>query len=299
MKGLILFSKREEDLSETKDYSLVRLLNAGRKKGIDLQVATPDQIELIATRDDRKSILIDDKETQLHHFVIPRMGADTTYYGLAVIRQLEHMGTYVCNGSQAVEAVKDKLHMHQILAHSSLPTPKTMLAKFPIDINVVKREIGFPLIIKNVSGTQGAGIYLCKNEGSFMDIIVLLYTNKPDSNIIIQEFIEKSSGQDLRVFVLGGRVIGCMKRSSSSSFKANFSKGGKVEPFDLTPEAEWLSTEAARLVNLDIAGIDLLFDNDGFKICEANSAPGFHGLEKVTGPHIAEDILDYIKLRVG
>ncbi|NCP61977.1 MAG: RimK family alpha-L-glutamate ligase [Alphaproteobacteria bacterium] len=299
MKGLILFSKREEDLSAEKDYSLVRLLAAGRKKGFKLEVATPNQIELVVTRDDRKSILIDDKQTQLPDFVLPRMGADTTYYGLAVIRQLEHMGTYVCNGSRAVEAVKDKLHMHQVLAYSSLPTPKTMLAKFPIDINIVKREIGFPLIIKNVSGTQGAGIYLCKDENSFMDVMELLYSNKPNANIIIQEFIEKSSGQDLRVFVLGGRVVGCMKRSSSSSFKANFSKGGKVEPFELSAEAEWLAIEAARLVNLDVAGIDLLFDENGFKICEANSAPGFHGLEKVTGPRIAEEILDYIKLRVG
>ncbi len=299
MKGLILFSKREEDLSAEKDYSLVRLLAAGRKKGFKLEVATPNQIELVVTRDDRKSILIDDKQTQLPDFVLPRMGADTTYYGLAVIRQLEHMGTYVCNGSRAVEAVKDKLHMHQVLAYSSLPTPKTMLAKFPIDINIVKREIGFPLIIKNVSGTQGAGIYLCKDENSFMDVMELLYSNKPNANIIIQEFIEKSSGQDLRVFVLGGRVVGCMKRSSTSSFKANFSKGGKVEPFELSAEAEWLAIEAARLVNLDVAGIDLLFDENGFKICEANSAPGFHGLEKVTGPRIAEEILDYIKLRVG
>ncbi len=112
-------------------------------------------------------------------------------------------------------------------------------------------------------------------------------------------FIEKSRGKDLRVFVVGGKVIGCMYRSSKSSFKANFSKGGEVNSFDLTPEIEWLATETSKLLNLDIAGIDLLFDNNGFKICEANSSPGFHGLEKVVGKIVAENILDYILIRIG
>lgn len=189
--------------------------------------------------------------------------------------------------------------MHQLLAHSNLPTPKTMLVKFPVEIEVVRREIGFPLIIKNVTGTQGSGIYLCESEDKFTDVMELLYSNNEKANIILQEFIEKSRGTDLRAFVLGGRVIGCMRRSSEVSFKANFSKGGKVEAFELTPEIEWLATETARLANLDIAGIDLLFDQDGYKICEANSAPGFNGMEQAIGKHVAEDILDYITLRTG
>jgi RimK family alpha-L-glutamate ligase len=127
----------------------------------------------------------------------------------------------------------------------------------------------------------------------------LIYSNNTKANIILQEFIEKSRGTDLRAFVLGGRVIGCMQRTSETSFKANFSKGAKVEPYALTPEIEWLATESARLANLDIAGIDLLFDDDGYKICEANSSPGFKGMEKAIGQSVAEDILDYIILKTG
>ncbi len=80
--------------------------------------------------------------------------------------------------------------MHQIFAHSSLATPNTMLAKFPIDISVVKREIGFPLVIKNVTGTQGSGIYLCESEEKFIDVMELVYSNNNKANIILQEFIE-------------------------------------------------------------------------------------------------------------
>ncbi|MCF6766847.1 RimK family alpha-L-glutamate ligase [Thiotrichales bacterium 19S11-10] len=299
MKGLIIYSREEDKLTEKNDYSVIRLLSAAKEKNIDLSLITPNQFELVVTRNDKKSVLIDDKPTAIPDFVMPRLGSDTGYYALAVIRQLEHLGVYVCNGADSITAVKDKLHMHQLLAYSNLPTPRTMLVKFPVTLEVVRREIGFPLVIKNVTGTQGSGIYLCESESKFIDVMELIYSNNEKANIILQEFVEKSRGTDLRAFVLGGRVIGCMRRSSETSFKANFSKGGSVEPFELTPEIEWLATETARLANLDIAGIDLLFDQDSYKICEANSAPGFKGMEQAIGRHIAEDILDYLILKTG
>ncbi len=298
MKGWILYSKKQSELDDT-DHSVCRLLNAAKEKGITLEVYSPSQFELIVTREDRKSILMDGQPTPLPDFLIPRMGSNTTYFALAIIRQLEKLGVYSCNSSATIETVKDKLQMHQLLAQSNLPTPKTMLAKFPIDTNVVKREIGFPLIIKNITGTEGSGIYLCDNDEKFTDLMELIYTNNSKANIILQEFVTHSKGKDLRVFILGGRVVGCMKRFSETSFKANYSRGGKVVPYDLTPEIEWLATETARLVNLDIAGIDLLFHQEGFNICEANSSPDFKGLELVVGENIAEQILDYIMVKVS
>ncbi len=122
----------------------------------------------------------------------------------------------------------------------------------------------------------------------------LIYSYNQQANIILQEYISPSYGKDLRVFVIGGKVVGCMKRKAYSGFKANYSLGASVEHFSLTKEVEWLAIETARLMELEIAGVDLLFDHDGFKICEANSSPGFEGLEKVVGHHIAEDILSYI-----
>lgn len=298
VKGIILFSKPEAELSNN-DYSVNRLLDAARKKNVEIKVLAPEQFELIVTRSDTKSILIDDKPEPLPDFVIPRIGSSTTYYAFSVIRQLQNLGVYVCNDANSIQAVKDKLHMHQLLASSKLSSPKTMLAKFPISKSIVKREIGFPLVIKNVTGTQGTGIYLCESENKFIDIMELIYSNNKSANIILQEFIKNSHGRDLRVFIVGGKVIGCMERSSSSSFKANFSKGASVKHFELTPEIEWLSTEAAKLFGLDIAGVDLLFDEDGLKICEANSAPGFIGMEKAIGKVVAEYIIDYILVRIG
>lgn len=297
MKGWILYSKRQSQLTES-DNGVNRLLQAAAAKDIQLEVFCPEQFELAVTRDDRNSILIDNNPVPLPDFIIPRLGANTSYFAFAIIRQLEYLGVYSCNSSQSIDIVKDKLRMHQILAQSNFPTPRTMLVKFPIDINVVKAEIGFPLIIKNITGTEGAGIYLCETEDRFIDLMELIYSNNEKANIILQEFIQTSFGKDLRVFVLGGRVIGCMKRFSTTSFKANFSRGGSVEPFMLTPEIEWLAVETARLVDLDVSGIDLLFTKDGYMVCEANSSPGFKGLELVVGNNIAEQILDYIAVKV-
>ncbi len=298
MKGWILYSKSQNELTKN-DHGVWRLLQAAKTKGIDIEVYKPDQFELVVTRDDRKSILVDGKPTPLPDFLIPRLGSNTTYFALAIIRQLEKLDVYSCNSSETIEIVKDKLQMHQLLAQSNLPTPKTMLVKFPVNIDVVKNEIGFPAIVKNITGTEGSGIYLCDSDEKFTDLMELIYTNNSKANIILQEFVSESRGKDLRVFILGGRVVGCMKRSSETSFKANYSRGGKVEPFNLTPEIEWLATETARLVNLDIAGVDLLFEQEGYKICEANSSPGFKGLEIVVGENIAEQILDYIMVKVS
>lgn len=298
VRGVILFSRKEEELRE-EDYSVRRLLEAAKNKEIDIRVLAPEQFELVVTRDDRKSILVNDQIEPLPDFVIPRMGSHTTFYAFSIIRQLQNLGVYVCNDAEAIYSVKDKLYMHQKLANSRLATPKTMLAKFPISTAVVKREIGFPLVIKNVTGSQGSGIYLCESEEKFEDLMELIYSNNQQANIILQEFIQKSRGKDLRVFIVGGKVVGCMLRSSSKSFKANYSKGAGVSSFEVTPEIEWLSTETAKLLNLDIAGVDLLFDESGFKVCEANSSPGFIGMEEVLGKVVAESIIDYILVRIG
>lgn len=298
MKGWILHKKRKYELDE-EDYSALRLLEAAKAKGVDLELYNPDQFDLVVTRNDAGSIVVDGMLKALPDFIIPRMGSATTYFALAIIRQLERLGVHSFNSAAAVEIVRDKMRTHQLLAQSNLPTPKTMLLKFPTEIRVIKREIGFPVVIKNITGTAGAGIYLCNSESEFTDLMELLYSNNSSANIILQEFVAPSKGKDLRVFVLGGKVIGIMKRTSQNSFKANFSRGGNVEPFKLIPEVEWLAIEAARLVDLEVAGIDLLFDINGYKVCEANSSPGFKGLEKVVGKNIAEQIIDYVAIKTN
>jgi RimK family alpha-L-glutamate ligase len=244
-------------------------------------------------------ILIDGEVAVLPDFVIPRLGSSSDYFTLAVIRQLELLGVYLANSAQGIATVKDKFQMHQLLAAQGLPTPKTMLLRFPIDREIVRQEIGFPMVVKNVTGTEGNGVYLCTSEEQFTDLMELIHANNSTPQIILQKFIQTSYGQDLRIFVVGGKVIGHMKRFSTSGFKANFSRGGKVAAIKLTAQMERLALQAAQVAGLEISGIDLLFDQAGrYQICEANSSPGFKGLEQVMGLCIAEQIIDYIVVQV-
>jgi len=124
-------------------------------------------------------------------------------------------------------------------------------------------------------------------------------TNKT-ANIILQEFIAGSKGRDLRVITIGGRVVSSMQRiADEGQFKANFSAGSSVEHFEITPEIEWMATQTSHILGLEIAGIDLLFDGDHYKICEANSSTGFEGMESCSDVDIPREIFHFIRVRKG
>lgn len=298
MEGWILYKENNQFLK--KSYAVQRLVETAEKQGIDIKIVNPKDIELTVTQDDRKSIHFAGKQVSLPDFIIPRMGAYTTYFDLAVIRHLERLGVQSFNTSESIEIVKDKLYSHQILAQNNLPVPKTMLVKFPVNINFIEKSLGFPVVVKTLSGSQGVGVFLCQTRKHLADMMQLIEATNTNANIILQEFVETSKGRDLRVFTLGGRVLGCVERSAKEGdFKANFSQGGQVKAYELTPEIEWLAVEASRAFNLDIAGIDLLFDGEHFKVCEANSAPGFETIEQCLSMDVAKEIFHFLRVRLG
>ncbi|MBU1535561.1 RimK family alpha-L-glutamate ligase, partial [Myxococcota bacterium] len=218
----------------------------------------------------------------------------------AVIRHLERLGVHTVNSSVAIDTVKDKLFSQQILAENNLPVPRTILVKFPINVDLVEKHLGFPVIVKTIYGAQGKGVFMADDRNQFIDMMSLVEVTNEKANIILQEYIEESRGRDLRVFTIGGRAVACMQRISNQGFKANYSQGGRVEPYEMTPEIEYLATSASRIMGLDIAGVDLLFDKNGtFKVCEINSAPGFHGLEEACGINIPQEVFHYLRIRLG
>lgn len=297
--GWILYKEPDDEI-RPESYEMRRLIEAAEKHNIRLRGLRPEQIDIIVTREDRKSILVNNVPTALPDFLLPRMGAKTTYFALAVIRHLERLGVYCINSSQSIDTVKDKLYTLQILAESNLPIPKTILLKFPVKSEIVEKHLKFPVIVKTLSGSQGSGVFLSMDKNSFDDLTQLIHNTNKSANIILQEFISFSKGRDLRVFTIGGQVISAMERiAKNGNFKANYSIGGDVKQFDITPELEWITLEISRILDLDVAGIDLLFDHNGYKICEVNSSPGFEGLEKCCSVDIANEIYNFVKVRLG
>jgi gamma-F420-2:alpha-L-glutamate ligase len=300
MNGWIIFKRKSDSTPPWGSYAVNRLMEEAPERSISLKVISPDDFDLIITRE-KKTTWVNEQVEKIPDFVITRLGSGSSYYSLAIIRHLERLGVFCANTSHGIDIVRDKLYAQQVLAQSDLPVPKTILVKFPVNIDLVEKYLGFPVIVKTVFGSKGAGVFLSPDRRSFQDLMQLIEATKPNVNIILQETISSSLGKDLRVFVVGGKIIGCMQRTSKNdSFKANFSAGAEVVQYPVNSEIEWLARESSRVLNLYIAGVDLLFDGEHFKICEVNASPGFKGLELAnSGLNVPDEIFEYIKLRLG
>ena len=291
MKVWILYG---DDIDSTADlaFEMRRFLSEGEKMGVDVEAYKPHQFDLLVTDENHKQIIVDGKWADLPDFVFPYYNhSDHSYFSLAIVREFERMGIPVFNNADTLERVRDKLHAHQILAESGLPTPDTMLAKFPINVELVEETLGFPVIVKTLHGALGSGVFLIENAKSFEDLMTLVHETQPNILMIFQKFIANSKGRDLRVFVVQGKVIAAMQRiAKSGDFKANYSNGAKVEEFKIDKKAADIAIKTAEVLNIQVAGIDLLFTDDGYTICEANTFPGFKGLEQATGENIPKAI---------
>ncbi len=280
-------------------YETQKLLHTADEMGWDLSLHDPYAFDVIADKENKQKILLHGNETFLPDFIFPRMGATTPYFAMALIRQFEEAGVFTVNSSRSIEMVKDKLFQMQVLANHNVPVPRTILSKSPVDEELIEQKLGFPVVIKTLSGSQGSGVFLANDKNTFSDFMKMMHSTNSETHLIMQEFIESSKGRDLRVYVLGDKALGAMQRSSNDdSFKANFSRGGSVLNYPITDQIEEMCVNITKIFKLDIAGVDLLFDKDGnFKVCEVNSSPGFKGMELATGKNIAKEVLLYIQNR--
>lgn len=293
----ILFNE-EIEAPTAEAFEIRRFLAEGRDMGINVEVFHPEQFDLLVTADDKESVLIDGKLRPLPDFVLPRTPpVESGYFAMAVIRQLKRLGVCTYNDAECIELVADKLHTHQALIEAGLPTPTTMLAKFPVDTDLVESTIGFPIVVKTLLGVNGTGVFLMENRANFEDLMGLIAETNPNIQLIFQKFIAKSKGRDIRMFVLNGEVIGSMeRRAKDGGFKANFSQGGSVIEIKPDQAAIDIAIKTAEVLNIQVAGIDLLYTEDGYTVCEANTFPGFKGLETACkGLNVARMIFTHMQ----
>ena len=291
MQAWIILKERNKNVN----YETDRLLEEGNG---EVELVYHSNVDIIIDRNDRRSIRVKNKVVDLPNVVIPRTGSGTGFFGHSVLRHFERLGVPLLNNSHSIEVTKDKLYAAQFFAEHHLPTPKTMLIKHPANPTAVEEIIGFPCVVKIFAGSYGKGVYLCHNRQEFQDFIEFAHGIKEDEAIIVQEYINSRPGEDVRVLVVGGKVLGAMKRSSKDgSFKANITRGGVGENYPINSRIEEIALKTCCALGLDVAGVDLLFDKDDYKICEANSAPGFKGFETYTGVNVARAIIDYARYR--
>ena len=226
--------------------------------------------------------------------IIPRIGQSITKYGSAVVRQFEMQGVYTTSSSIAINRSRDKLRSMQILARADVGIPKTVFARETTDLDdVIEQAGGAPLIIKVARGTHGNGVVLAETKKAAQAVMQAFYVE--GVNFLVQEFVKESAGEDIRAFVVGGRVVASMKRQSlDDDFRSNLHQGGEGSTVKLTDEERKTAIKAAKAMGLAICGVDMMRSDRGPLVLEVNPSPGF-GIEKVTGRNVAEKIIEYIE----
>lgn len=275
-------------------YSTRRLIEAAEARGHEVQTVDVLRCYMnIAPHDPQ--IHYQGKRLPVFDAVIPRIGASVTFYGTAVVRQFEMMGVYCVNESVAITRARDKLRALQLLARRGIGLPVTGFAHSPDDTqDLIGLVGGAPMVVKLTEGTQGVGVVLCETDKAAESVIEAF--RNLDAYFLVQQFIREAQGADLRCFVVGGRVIASMKRQAKSGeFRSNLHRGGSAMPIKITPEERSTAVRAAKIMGLNVAGVDLLRAERGPLVMEVNSSPGLEGIETASGVDIADQIIEFIE----
>jgi ribosomal protein S6--L-glutamate ligase len=275
-------------------FSTKRLKEAGEAKGHEMRIINYLRCYMDITSHQPK-VVYQGQALEYYDAIIPRIGASKTFYGTAVVRQFELMGTFSANESQAISRSRDKLRCLQILSRAGIGLPVTGFAHSTQDIDgLIEIVGGAPLVIKLLEGTQGIGVVLAETHQAAKSVIEAF--RGLDANILVQEYIKEAKGADIRCLVIGEKVVASMKRQGApGEFRSNLHRGGTAEKIKLTPEERSTAVRAAKAMGLRIAGVDILRSNHGPVVMEVNSSPGLEGIEKYTGIDVAGKIMEFLE----
>jgi ribosomal protein S6--L-glutamate ligase len=275
-------------------YSTRRLVAAARERGHDARVVDVLRCYMNVTSH-KPSIHYKGEELAGFNAVIPRIGASVTFYGTAVLRQFEMMGVYPLNESVAITRARDKLRSLQLLSRKGIGLPVTGFAHAPDDVEDLTKMVGgAPLVIKLLEGTQGIGVVLAETQKAAESVIEAFMGLR--ANILAQEYIREAGGADIRCFVVGDKVVASMRRQAKEGeFRSNLHRGGIPALVRITPEERSTAVRAARIIGLNVAGVDMLRSNHGPVVMEVNSSPGLEGIEATTGKDIARMMIGFIE----
>lgn len=281
----------------TRGYSIRRLKEAAAARGHKLKPLDTLQFSIQVERE-QPNLYYKGKCISNYDAVIPRIGASITFFGTAVIRQFEQMGVFTLNSSHAISVSRDKLRSLQALSRHDIGMPASAFVREKTDVQpAIDRVGGAPVIIKLLEGTQGIGVILADKAEMAAAIIETLQSTK--QQVLIQKFVAESKGKDVRAIVVGDKVVAAMRRQAQGQeFRSNVHRGGKTTRLDLSPEYQQTAVQAAQILGLRVAGVDMLEAEDGPQVMEVNSSPGLEGIETATGAKIAEAIIEHVEQQV-
>jgi len=227
--------------------------------------------------------------------IIPRIGTKVTRHGAAIVKQFEMNGVFSTARSLSITRARNKVRTLQIMARKGIPIPETLFSINPDNIGEQIRLLGgAPVIIKIQEGTQGMGVILAESKKSAKSIIDTFY--KMDTSILLQRYVEEANGEDIRIIVVGNKVVASMKRTSEvGEFRSNVHRGGNAEAVEITPREKFIALNATKYLGLGVSGVDLMRSNKGPVLLEVNASPGLKGIEGATGVNVAKHIIQFVE----
>ncbi|MBU2948186.1 RimK family alpha-L-glutamate ligase [Zobellia uliginosa] len=276
-------------------YSTQRIANEAKNLGHHIECIDHTKCSIKIGGNKPQVLFKNDNILDAFDAIIPRIGTKVTHHGASVVKQFEMNKVFSTAHSANISKARNKAKTLQLLSNRGIPIPKTL---FSIDPDDIDQQIdilgGAPLIIKIQEGTHGLGVILAETKKSAKSIIDTFY--KMDTNILMQEFIKESNGEDIRAFVVGDKVVASMKRTSDNDeFRSNVHRGGSTSAVILTPKEKSIALNAAKHIGLGVAGVDLIRSKKGPLLIEVNASPGLQGIEAATGINIAKEIIHYVE----
>jgi ribosomal protein S6--L-glutamate ligase len=279
-------------------YSNKRLMEAGKARGHEMYFYNIQQcyMRLDTVTPEvryRGGSIIQDLDA-----IIPRIRPSMTFYGCALLRQFHSIGTYCLNSDTAISQSRDKLFSSQLFSANDIQIPITGFAKSPLDTkDLINMVGGAPLVIKLLQSAQGKGVVSAETDKAAESVINAFKSLQ--ANILVQEFIKEAAGKDLRCFVVNGKVVASIERSApKGEFRSNIHMGGTAKKIKITQEERRLAIKAAKILNLAVAGVDIIRSNKGPLLLEVNSSPGLEGIETATGKDIANEMIMAIEKKL-
>ena len=279
-------------------YSNKRLMEAGIARGHEMRFYNIQQCYMRLDADTpevryRGGSIINDLDA-----IIPRIRPSMTFYGCALLRQFDSIGAFCLNSDTSISQSRDKLFSSQLFTSNKINIPITGFAKSPLDTkDLIDMVGGAPLIIKLLQSAQGKGVVSAETNKAAESVINAFKSLQ--ANILVQEFIKEASGKDLRCFVVNGKVVASIERTApKGEFRSNIHIGGTAKKVKITAEERKLAVKAAKILNLAVAGVDIIRSNKGPLLLEVNSSPGLEGIESASGKNIANEMIMAIEKKL-
>lgn len=276
-------------------YSNQRIIEAAKSRGHEIAFVNVGGCYIKVASNESEIFHDEGKKLEKIDCIIPRIKPAMTFYGSTIIRQFESLGMRCFNGSDAIIKSRDKLHTLQILSQHGFGIPVTSFANSSYETkDIIKLVEGVPLVVKLLEGTKGVGVVLAETGKAAESVINAFRSLKAD--ILVQQYIKESKGQDIRCFVIGNNVVASMERiAQEGEFRANIHLGATARAVEITDEERELAIKAAKIIGLEVAGVDMVRSNSGPKILEINSSPGLEGIEGATGIDVARKMIEYLE----